>query len=525
MNSIPLSDFPGTNNLFNDFLNSSKDITLDSFSYLIDNLAKNNYNRNKILDSINNTLSFEKLSIKQKENYKLIESENTFVIVSGQQAGLLGGSLYTLLKSLDTVRISRELSSYYPNYNFVPIFWIEDNDDDLQEASSTYFFDKNSFPTVLNLHFESNACVSSETIKDSDIEIINAVISLIANHQYSNDLSEIISSSYQIGLTWSECFIQLYQRIIGETGILFLSAAKLMESGIFKDLVIEELSEFRRSLNSIEKRNAELIEKDFHIQANPSEINLFFHKNGKRFKIERNDIQFSVDGINYNFHDFISLAESQPENFCPKVLLRPVFQDFALPTVAYIAGPGEIAYQNQINYLYDDFRVIKPLVLMRTTATIIEKRISRYLTKIEKQPEYFFNDFREIEKELANQLLGDMHEVIFNDFKDNFNKEFLKLEEYLLSIDEQLERSIKGSLVKIQEQIDQLDKKAHSAAKRSNDELLQKYKSCSNSIFPLGKPQERVISPIYYLAQNMNIVEMFLENKVLSAINHKFIEL
>ncbi len=522
--SILLSQLPGASNVFKDFLNHSETYSFEDFSRIISLIQNRLYPRTAVNDAILNSSKDYELFELQKNNLELLKESNTFAIVTGQQAGFLGGSLYTLLKAVDTVKVAINLKSRFPDCNFVPIFWVEDNDDDLTEASHSYLFDANYNPIEFKLTHEGNSCVSDERIKEEDLLTIEIALKELDKYPFGENISTLVREVYKVGSTWSESFVKLYQQLIGRTGILFLSASKLMKSGVFGNLVLDELKNQGRSLASVEKINAELISRNYHLQATPSEVNLFYHIGNKRFRIDSTNDGFNINREFISRNEFLKLAESNPTNFSPKVLLRPVFQDAVLPTLAYIAGPGEIAYHSQTDYLYKDFQVTKPVVLMRTSATIIDKKISRYLSKIEKSSEYFFQSYPEIEKELADRLLGQHHDDIFSDFNKKLDADLASLESYLMTLDNQLERSIKGAYVKIKEQIEQLDKKAHSSAKRTNEELMQKYKMCSNSIYPNAKPQERVISPLTFIAQNDNFVDLLMNLDNGLSVEHLFIE-
>jgi bacillithiol biosynthesis cysteine-adding enzyme BshC len=524
--SIPFSKLNSSSKLFVDFIENIQQNNYESINQKIPEVLKRKHYKSKLIEAVKSTSNKFELYQSQKENIELLKSENTLAVVSGQQAGFLGGSLYTLYKALDTHIISKKLRTKFPEYNFVPIFWIEDNDNDLEESSHTMLYDNDYNPVPLKLNFDDTSTVSHTFIDENSLEIINKAKSLIQNlHPNGAKYSELIDLCYQSGISWSESFAHLLHSILGKLGILMVSASKLMATGTFKELVIRELTEPGASKNLIEKRNEILMDKGFNIQAQASDINLFYHINNHRFRIDTTDTGFVINGTNYTKSDILAIANNNPERFSPKVLTRPLFQDFSIPTICYIAGPGEIAYLSQIDYLYNNLNIEKPALLMRTSLTIIDKKISRYLQKINKNPDYFFNKFSEIEKEIANELLGIDHEEHFIDFRKLFDFEFEKLEKYLMRIDNQLERTIKGAYTKIQEQIEQLDKKAHSFAKRNNEELLQKYKSISHSVIPTGIQQERMISPLQYLASTDNFIEILLNIQSELSNKHHFIEI
>ncbi|MDT3738148.1 MAG: bacillithiol biosynthesis cysteine-adding enzyme BshC [Candidatus Kapabacteria bacterium] len=523
--SIPLNEMPGSTKLFQDFMKNVQPYCIDSVSSKIEEILSHNFNRVVLADSIRQTAAKLELNETQLGNISLLEQKQTLAVVSGQQAGFLGGSIYTLLKALDTVRIAKELKQKNPDYDFVPIFWIEDNDNDLDEASKTCLFDSNYNAIEFRLPYHEHKTVADTLIDDSAFSVIETAGLMFSKYQFCTQICEIIDKAYKNDNSWSEAFTILLQKIIGDTGVLFLSAEKLVKTGIFKDIVRDEITNLGRTYRSVEKKNAELVESGYHIQAQVSEFNLFYHSEGYRYKIDKQSGEFVVNDKKFSHFKMDRLIESNPENFSPKVLLRPIFQDFAIPTAVYIGGPGEIAYHSQIDYLYQDFGITKPSLMMRTSVTLIDKKNSRYLSKIDKPPEYFWKHYQEIEKEIAVTFLNEEHDKIFGEFRMNLANQFKSLEDYLINVDNQLERTVMGAYVKITEQIDQLDKKTLSSAKRLNEDTLQKFRTLSNAIFPLDTLQERVISPLFFLSQSENLITQLLDLNDDSKAKHIFLEI
>jgi len=524
-NSVSIDSIPGTSKLFKEFFKNSEYNKLDSLQNKIYDISKKNYNRELLIETIKSSSVLFNLNELQINNLQLLSQNSTLAVVSGQQAGFMGGSLYTLLKSLDTVKTSKRLKSLYPEKNFVPIFWVEDNDNDLDEVASAILPDESYTVKDFVLNFIEKTVVSKTNLSDNHLEVVKEFSDYIKKFRYGNEIEEIISSSYNGKYSLSESFTILMNKLIGHTGILFLSASKIMETGIFKSLIYDELTNIGRSFNSVERKNKELESKGYHIQANVSEVNLFYHINNQRFRIDIENDGYKINNTHYTRNEFLEIVSAEPDKFSPKVLLRPIFQDYCIPTILYIAGPGEIAYHSQLDYLYQDFELIKPAIFMRTSLTVLDKKIARYLNKLGLQPEYFRKNFREIEKEVTLNLLGESHSNMFNEFKSNFKEHFDMLEEYLLKIDSQLDRTIKGTFVKITEQIELLDKKSFAAAKRINEETLHKYKSISNFLFPNEKLQERVFSLLYFVAADINFIEKLLNLDIESDNFHLFIEL
>lgn len=523
--NVPWTDLKGSSKLFLDYINNESNNSLDGLSEKIKEIADTNYQRSILINTIVESSKNYDLSSSQLKNLDLLSGKNTLAVVTGQQACFLGGSLFTLLKALDTIKISKELKLKYPDFNFVPIFWIEDNDDDLAEASAAYLFNDGYELKDFKLHFNEQSIVAKTYIQDKDLEIISQIKEILTKLPFSEKYIEIIDRSYFKDHTWSDCFALILNNLLGNEGLLTISASKLIETGVYKNLVIEELSNPSRSYESIERSNYELTSSGYHLQAVASSVNLFFVSENRRHKIEFDGSHYTFASNKISLNSIKNFVEDNCRFYTPKVLLRPVFQDYAMPTIVYSAGPAELAYHQQIKNLYTDFNIIKPKIIARTSVTVVDKKIQRYLTKINREPEYFQKDLKDIFHEITDELLGTNHELIINQFKENFGGLFEGLEKYLMTIDNQLDRSINNSYQKIIEQIDHLDKKAHSSAKRSNDELIQKYTISSNSLFPASHYQERVINTLFFLSQSDDLINKILDIPIEEKSNHIFLYL
>ena len=244
-----------------------------------------------------------------------------------------------------------------------------------------------------------------------------------------------------------------------------------------------------------------LVECGYKQQAQPSLINLFYETDGLRKKIDYTDGNFVVDGITFSKYEMHQLADKSPERFLPKVLLRPIFQDFALPTAVYIGGPGEIAYLCQLKDMYDYFGITMPVVAGRHSITLLNNFAIRNLEKSGLNAEYFFQHFSIIEKELSVKLFNNELESAFFESENLITSGYNSLKEILNSIDKTLETNLSISLNKSLEQLLNLKKKTISQLKRKNDSEIIRLRKLSNFLFPNNIPQERVMSIFNFLAQ------------------------
>lgn len=533
MNSINFHFLPSQSSLFLDYLSGQLDpFLLNETKLLSSEFLESCLNRQFDRESIKNVItnsSGSNLSDTQKNNLELVSAPKTFFIITGQQSGFLGGPIYTLLKAISAVALAAKLNIKHSDCKFVPIFWIEDNDHDAKEASTVFIQDKLNHHLEIHLaQDESGRIPTAERMIGSDIEsVLDIIAEQLPSSEFRNEAIEKLKEIYFVGKTWTEAFVEFMNWIIGFSGILYVSASELRKSGTFRDIIISELERPGYSESLIHSTNSKLESLGYKIQAKPSSVNLFIHNHSGRHSIDFADGMFSANGEHLSREQMIELAEKSPERFSPKVLLRPIIQDTVLPTAAYIGGPGEIAYLAQLNELYKGWNLQMPVVLPRISATFIDKKTNKNLTKVGKELTYFLKPWQEIERELASSLTDENTKQSFESSKERLADIYSNLKSISSAIDASLERTADGYLHKSNEMIDTLLKKTESAIKKSNSETLERFKQIHNSVYPNSHFQERYYS-ILNIINSLGISAvraLLLDVSGLDAKEHKVVEM
>ncbi|MGA2296857.1 MAG: bacillithiol biosynthesis cysteine-adding enzyme BshC [FCB group bacterium] len=515
--SIDFSLLPGYSKLFIDFINKvpffcnsrfpSNNILLNSKEKLFEK-SSNFLNRDELVKVIKSSMLDLNFTSTQKINLDNLGNNNSLAVVTGQQVGFLGGPLYTFYKIFGAINLAAQLSEQFKKeLNFIPIFWVEDNDHDNLEASQSFLYDKNYSINKLfcsdSVKKEDRTCVS-ERVFEEDINFkIDSLSEILNNFQFKDEIIIKLKSIYQPGKKWNTAFTELINSWFAEYGLLIIHSSKAREEGLFAPLVQKEISQIGYTDSLINSANKILEKNGYHIQAKSSEINLFFHKNGKRYKIKKaitNDDSYEVNDKFYSKEELKNLAKTNPTLFSPNVLLRNVLQDYVLPSVAYIAGPSEIGYSAQILELYNYFGVEMPEILSRHSFTIVDNHFSNWLKKNSLLPEYFFRNYTNIEKELTTQITDKEITNIFENAKARITMEFTSLQDKISEIDKTLEASALAAKHKSIEQLDHLEKKVISAQKKKNTQLFEHYHQASNFFFQNETMQERYFTPINFIA-------------------------
>jgi bacillithiol biosynthesis cysteine-adding enzyme BshC len=315
------------------------------------------------------------------------------------------------------------------------------------------------------------------------------VAAAIKNTQYADEVVKMVDDSYAIGKTWSEAFVKFMNYFIADCGFIFISAEKFREHGLFAEFAGKELNNMGQSAKIVSQTNEELESLGYHVQAQVSEINLFYHRKNIRENITPDNLDI-----------YKELFKDEPNSFSPKVLLRPLMQDAILPTIAYIAGPGELAYLAQLNKLYNYYNIIMPRIILRHSVTILDNRSLRFMEKYDINPEIFKSHQDEFMQIIPKYLFDDETELAFLNSELKLKQIYDELSGHIIEIDKNLEKSMASAYIKSVEQLTHIRKKAISSQKKSNEEFIARFMQIRNLLLPNGKLQERVFGILNFVA-------------------------
>ncbi|OGU18098.1 MAG: bacillithiol biosynthesis cysteine-adding enzyme BshC [Ignavibacteria bacterium GWB2_35_12] len=522
--SYEFNKLPGFSKLFCDFINhnhffderfpgNTKIFEDGSYFKTITGKYKN---RKQIKSIIENSTHSIELNMSQKQNLELLTNEKTLAIVTGQQVGFLGGPLYTLIKISTAINLAEKLNKIFTGFRFVPVFWIEDNDHDNLEAShATVYnadYDLRHLSCMEGISKQDRTCISERKLDKSILKTLDELSLILPDEKFKQEIIEKIKGKYKPDKNWNDAFIKLLNSWFGDKGLLFIKASEARKSGLFKELILKELENVGQTQQIIQEVNGKIENNGYHIQAKSFEINVFLHESNQRYKIVKSkddNNKFECGSNLFSIEELRKIADNEPHLFSPAVLLRPVFQDYILPTASYIGGPSEIGYSGQIKELYEYFDVPMPAFLPRHSATLIDNHMLRFLEKQKLEPNYFTRKFNEIEKSLKNILFDKEIEKVFEKAREQIKDNYEEIMTVTSKIDATLIRTGASACHKSLANLVWLEKKINSAQKRVNQIIYDKYKQASNYFFPEGTMQERMYSAINYM--NVMGEEQFLK--------------
>jgi bacillithiol biosynthesis cysteine-adding enzyme BshC len=338
--------------------------------------------RIKICDTLERMNRSWGASNKTLEYIARLREPDCVAVVSGQQAGLFAGPLYTVYKALSAVKLAECLTQR--GVKAVPVFWVASEDHDFEEVATTEFIDRDC--TLKNVSISSKIHadglpVGRVTLDDSVNQLIDEVLRLLPHTEFSAELQSLLRDTYAPGRTFSNAFAQMITRLTGERGLILLDPLDPYLKQMASPLYAQAAREAQEIAGAIVRRSSELEALGYHAQVTPSENSfpLFLHdENGARQALTKNSAgryqtKTGAGSDGCSAVELADMATREPERFSPNVTLRAVVQDYLLPTIAYYGGAAEIAYFAQTAEVYRILDRPATPILARASLTFVEK--------------------------------------------------------------------------------------------------------------------------------------------------------
>lgn len=540
---INFSDIPAHQNLFLDYLHEFENVerfygknfrAVDQYLPLFQKLSERERpHRELVHEIIKSQYSVQTPSKKTLQNIELLGSKKTIAVVTGQQLGIFGGPLYTIYKSVTAIKLCNYLKEIYDDYNFVPIFWLEGDDHDFDEARN--FSLLNNENQIINLKYDDG---QQEDVNRGAIGLLkfnqnleNVFTELNAGlrqTEFKAPLLELLNSIYQTDKTFLETFCELMIKLFDEYGLIVFNPIDHAVKRILSPLFAKEITEFGNHTGLLVERSAEL-EEVYHAQVKVKPINLFYVEEKERLSIEPTETgEYRLKGKRKKFtqEELLLQLESVPEKFSPNVLLRPICQDFLFPTAFYVGGPGEISYFAQVSPLYKIYDLEEPFIYPRSSATIVEKGVQAILEKNSLQYVDIFTE----EEALIQKIVAASSEInletLFQNSFEEINSSMNQLNHILPLIDKTLGDLTQKSKQRIDETLNYLKTKALESEKRKYDSTIRQVSKVRNVLFPNSNLQERELNWIYFANKyGIDIIEWIFNELAINKFEHQILEM
>jgi bacillithiol biosynthesis cysteine-adding enzyme BshC len=431
-----------------------------------------------------------------------LRDARTVAVVTGQQAGLFGGPLFTLLKSVTAIRLAERLSAEL-HVPAVPIFWVDSEDHDWDEVRSCPVLDAELRLHTIRLPAIAGAGelpVGSLTLDEGVGAALAELESALAPTEFTSEILALVRRGYAPGRGMADAFATFLEATLGSHGLIVFDACDPAAKPLAAPVFVRELQAPGQALALATAAGAELAARGHEPQIEPAAdgTGLFYLDTG-RLPIRRRSDQLVFGDRVRDRAALVAEAHEHPGRFSPNVLLRPLVQDTLFPTVCYVAGPAELAYWGQLQGIYQHFGLPMPLIYPRLTATILDAASSRFLARydlpiedLHAHDESALN--RLLESQLPPSVEASLHAAVAG-----VQERMTALIEAVPSIDPTLAGAARTTLSRMEHDLHTLHNKIVHAAKRKDDTLRRQFIRAQAQAFPDGHQQERALGTVFFL--------------------------
>ncbi|MBX2820303.1 MAG: bacillithiol biosynthesis cysteine-adding enzyme BshC [Rhodothermaceae bacterium] len=463
-----------------------------------------------------------------RNNIERLRSNESVVVITGQQLGLFLSPLYIPYKTLTTIRLAAELSDSLQR-PVVPVFWLHGEDHDFEETAPFTLINEHHELTSIRYQPVSNSQgpVGRMQFEHSIEELIQSLKAHLPQTPNKNQVLDFLQHHFTQDMPLLDAFAFLLKRIFKDSGLVLFSPDDATIKQLCKPLYRQEIQDPLRLTQAVESTSERLAQSYYkQVQTNP--INLFLMDDEHRQSITLQEDRFKIKGHSHSYSsdELLTRLDQHPEQFSPNVILRPITQDFIFPSIAYIAGPGEIAYFAQCKEAYEAAGIPMPIIYPRASITLIEPNINRVLDRYP----YAFSEYNEHPLKLfrqyaINQLPIDL-ETAVDESIDRVNEALHALRDTTMNVHPTLHTSAESTKVRFSKELLKYKEQVIKAQKRNEFEHKAHLHKAATHLFPNQKLQERVLSPLHFLnLYGLDFFNSLMDEISLDTTAHQIIRL
>jgi len=431
-----------------------------------------------------------------------LRDPHTVAIVTGQQAGLFGGPLFTVLKALTALRLADAVRDTY-NVPTVAVFWVDAEDHDWQEVNVCGVLDADAAFHTVSIEGEapSPGCPIARVQLGASIEAtLDALGTALPPTEFTPALLAELRERYAPGQGMVAAFSRWLESLLGPRGLVVYESSDPRAKPLVADLFCRELENAGATAERAGAAGRTLEALGYHAQVTPH------HDSAALFWLgdARTPIRAAGDGLHVGERvetreGLAARARQHPEEFSPNVLLRPLVQDTLFPTACYVAGPSELAYLAQLRTVYEAFGIPMPLVQPRATATLVDANAARFLSRGDVALESLRPQDESALNVLLEAALPPSVEAAVDGVLRALDERMTVLAQEVTVVDPTLENAARSALGRMQDDVKKLQAKVLQAAKRKDETLRRQFKHAQAQAFPGGNPQERAVSVVSFV--------------------------
>lgn len=488
---------------FLDYLNEKEQLKpfyshspkIESFKEAIQAKNFSDEKRSSLVIALRNQYQGLELGEYAEANITSLKNKKTFTVTTGHQLNLFTGPLYFIYKIVSTINLARKLKSAYPEFHFVPVYWMASEDHDFDEIN--YF----------KLDGKKYQWKSNQTGAVGDFELDESFKAFLKIVSFAPDF---FKEAYSSSKTLAEAVRKYVHFLFSKEGLLILDGNDPELRRSFSKVILEDLIEhtpFNKSTESSKSLSAH----GYKSQIFPREINLFYLIKGLRERIEKTENGYAVLNTDLRFSEseIRDLVENHPERFSPNVVLRPLYQEIILPNLAYLGGPAEVIYWLQLKGIFEHFEVPFPVLLPRNFALLLDKKIQKKIEQIGWSLTDIFRDFETWKRQFV--LAESSMDIKLEKQKETLASIFDRTGEEAADLEPSLKNAFEAGKVRSLKILEQMSVKLRKAEETRLKVHLERGAVIKDYTLPGGIPQERVVNMMQFYLDNPELIEELLD--------------
>ncbi len=429
------------------------------------------------------------------QNISSLKDNKTFTVTTGHQLNIFTGPLYFIYKIVTVINTCKQLKTAYPEYNFVPVYWMATEDHDYEEIKYFRLYGKKYIWNT-----QQTGAVGRFNTNDFD--------SLLKEIPGDNSL---FKKAYLNHNTLSHAVRYYVNELFGSEGLIAIDADTHEFKSLFKEVIKDDLTS-HSAKKIVDQTDEALKSLGQKTQVYCRDINFFYLDNNLRSRIERQGDQYKVIDTDLSFTqgEINNLIETHPEKFSPNVILRPLYEEMILPNLAYIGGPSEVVYWLQLKDVFQHFKTAFPILMPRNFAMVMEHQDVEKFEKLKLEIKYIFEEKNKLFTHWVKK--HSQHNVAVTDEMNKIQEVFKELKERAGTIDQTLIAFVAASGKRATRSIDRIEQKLIRAEKRLQEDKLRQIESLKDALFPGGNLQERTDNFLNFYNQDPTFIQKLLTN-------------
>ncbi len=427
------------------------------------------------------------------KNIQQLSNKTTFTVTTGHQLNVFTGPLYFIYKIVTVINACKQLNLQYPDYHFVPVYWMASEDHDYDEIKYFKLYGK-------KYTWETKQQGAVGRFDTKGFEILLKDI--------PGDI-ELFRQAYTKHTTLTEAVRYYVNELFATEGLVIVDGDDRELKNLFKKVIKDDLFQ-HTSKKLVDATNTELEALHYKPQIHCREINFFYLDNQLRSRIEKEGNVFKVvdTALKFSEAEIEKLIDSNPEKFSPNVILRPLYQEIILPNLAYTGGPAEVVYWLQLKDVFQHFNTPFPILLPRSFGMVIDQPTNRKIEKTALALEELFLE----KNHLFNHFIlkHSREKLALNGEKQAIEDYFLKIQVQALAIDKSLGPLVAAETRKSMKSLEKIEQKFLKAEKRHQSDKLRQIETIKDALFPTGSLQERSDNFLNFYQQDNTFIQKLL---------------